>query len=203
MQEQRTPVVIPAKRLVPGPGVTLNDFLTATDDYDWRLVGGTLAQPGIPEEHILQTPDEQSTIHWIKDLRIGVNYIAITGEHRDELAQQLRKVLPIYTDEEIHREPISAVSIHDHMKAIYHLALIAPDECDEGILKLFEKYLRDPERKIRVAAVISISYIGWLEFLHLLQPIAANEPDEVLRQDAATLIQNLQKSPPRSVLPQR
>lgn len=38
-----------------------------------------------------------------------------------------------------------------------------------------------------------------LRFLPMLQRVAANDPDEIVRQDATTLIQNLQKYPQRSI----
>lgn len=190
----------PTLRLLPTENVSEDDILGVGMDNDWQLVRVIAKTADHPAETIWKAVDGKTLIHWIDDPKINLCYVAVIGENLDEVAGVIRSEVPTWTLEQVSDMAKGAVSRVEKMRAVYYLALLAPDSFDETLFRLFGAFFRDEDAEVRGAAVLAISYVGWSQFLEPLQTLASSDDDASVRQDARTLIENIKKYPARSTV---
>ena len=188
-------------RIVPKNRVLDDDIASLANDENWLVArviegGGTT-----PDEFIVSTQDKQSFVHWISDPKINVVYLLATGPRRAALADVVRGAFEAYSVPEVIEMAHAATDRVSRMRAIYYLALLAPDEFDDSIFQVFKSYATADDPEVRGATVLAVSYIGWPRFEEILTPVAKEDTDSSVRQDAATLLDNMKTYPARSIVP--
>ena len=103
--------------------------------------------------------DDESVVHYIDDLPIGVRYFSVKGG--EEWVQRLRQSFPIMTDEEVLARAQAARSDQERIEATYMLALIAGPELDEPVFTELKASLRHPSEDVRYAAILATGYTTW------------------------------------------
>jgi hypothetical protein len=181
-------------RIVPEKGFREDALYPLLVAHDWSIKRRIAQDGDQPREYIYGTEDANTNIHFIMDHKIGVDYLLVSGPDAQRIANTLRSKLFHYHSEEIvdrAREP--NLSPADRRRALYHLAL---DKMDHGFdQESFDIYctaMRDADPFVRASAVLGAAYLGWPELADPLRPLATSaEPDELIRRDAATLVQRL------------
>ena len=197
MSRAKRVVVVPTIRMLPKDPEALGGFAR---ELGWRNTRNISGNATTPEETIYSTSKPNTTVHWIEDPKIDMEYLAIAGEHRDAVRDQLAAIREFYTLDEIAVGARRAKSRDHRIEAIYCLALLAPDNFEQSIFDIFSQYFQDKEPDVRRAAVVATSYVGWREFVEPLTPLKTSDPDKAVRKDATIMVRDLQKYPPRSFL---
>jgi hypothetical protein len=132
--------------------------------------------------------DNETVVHYVDDLPIGVRYFVIKGA--PELADRIRESFPIMTDEEILDRVRRARHEKERIEATYMVALIAGREVQEPILAELRASLRHPSENVRHAAVLAVGYTTWPVLVDMLADVAARDPSARVR-DRAESMRNL------------
>lgn len=179
-------------RIVLRESVSRENVSTAWDS-DWPVLRVIRGDKNHPTEVIYSTPDEETYIHYIEDFKLGLNYLVVVGRNPDLVVEEIRSLLPTYDKPEILDMVKTAKSRDEKMRALYYLALITAEQYDPDIYKIFVNGLADPDPEIRGATVLAIAYVGWPELLKSVKHTAMTDDDEIVRQDAALLSENMEK----------
>ena len=188
-------------RIVPKDRVLDDDIASLANDENWLVARVIEGGGATPDEFIVSTQDKQSFVHWISDPKINVVYLLANGPRRAALAEVVRAAFGAYSVPEVIEMAHAATDRVSRMRAIYYLALLAPDEFDDSIFQVFKSYTAADDPEVRGATVLAVSYIGWRRFEEILTPIAKDDADSSVRRDAATLLDNMKKYPAKSVVP--
>lgn len=188
----------PVTRIVPKGRVDDDDLASLAGDMNWLLARVIEGDAKTPAEFIVSTQDRGTFVHWIKDPKTGLVYLAVLGDKREEVAAVVRDNFESFSLAEAVDRAKAATGRADRMRAIYQLALLAPDAVDDQIFDIFRSFATDSDAELRGAMILAVSYVGWPRFTELLTPLAETDPDDSVRQDAATLIEAMKKYPARS-----
>lgn len=195
------PVLLPMLRLIPAGDENADSLAGVANDLDWlmsRVIEGTDV---LPAEDIYATEDGRTKIHWISDPRINLSYIAIVGEALAETADLLARHMKILGDDELRDYAEHASAPADRIRAVHWLALSATPAFDEHRFRLLCRAFEDPDLEVRGNAVLAVSHVGWQQFEAPLRRLAAEDTDASVREDASTLLGNMQRYAAGSVVP--
>jgi hypothetical protein len=116
-----------------------------------------------------------------------LGFLIIDGETPEMVAVRLRRLLPIYTFEEIAQQFHQATTPHELAAALHVLRNDMTRAASQPHMELVREALAHPDPEIRRYAILMMQPALWPEFLDLLRPIEANDGDEDVRQAATHL----------------
>ncbi|MBA3462935.1 MAG: hypothetical protein H0T46_23470 [Deltaproteobacteria bacterium] len=176
---------------------TVEDELVAiAGKNNWGLRDFNAKSGDQPAERIYATRDRATQIHWIDDHKIGVVYIYVQGPKTSKIERLLRQKLVHHPSKLIlERARDAKLAPADRRDALYHLALDKMQHgFDQETFDIYKHAMQDPDPFVRGSAVLGSTYLGWPQLAEPMRALAtADEPDESIRQDAATLVERLDK----------
>lgn len=181
-------------RIVPEAAFSEDVLYPLLVENDWSIKRRIAQDGDQPREYIYGTEDAETNIHFITDHKIGVKYLLVSGPGAEPIAAILRrKVFHYHSGEILDRAREANLSPADRRRALYHLALDKMEHgFDQETFAIYCKALRDPDPVVRASAVLGSAYLGWPHLADRIRPLAdAGEPDDTIRNDAATLVQRL------------
>lgn len=177
------------KRIVLKDIVTQKDVTLLAGQRDWLWWEEYPQTEQQPYEKIWITEDEKTSIHYIEDFVVGLNYIMIKGAAVNEISEIINKMLGTYSETDIKSSLNDAKTTEDTIKAINHIAVTASEEYNEEVFKLFEQALEHKDSEVRKATIMGMGYPGWHEFKALLEKLQQSDTDEEVRKHAGFLLE--------------
>lgn len=177
---------------VPLKDVTIDDVDTLAWREDWSFQASIPRTQDNPYE-VIFTAEDGTSIHYIEDFLLGVNYLLLEGEEPGPLAEDIRKKLPTYSVDETKRLVAQGKTRDELIGAIYLAAAATSPRFDESLFKLFEIALESDDPDVRSAAILGMGYAAWPEFKALLRRIEATDPDSRVRGDARAMLDSLER----------
>jgi hypothetical protein len=180
-------------RLVPEPTITRDDVSGLAHEHGWTFQELYAADEEGPFEKVWLAPDGATTIHWIEDPVIAVDYLVIGGHDEVRVAQQISDQVPTLTREDMRRLMHSAGSWDEMVRAVGYVAATAPSQFDPEVFGWLERGLRHENPDVRRVAVAATAYPGWPELRAPLRAVAESDPEPDLRESATALLAHLEE----------
>lgn len=119
--------------------------------------------------------------------------LILDGEQVGSLAVRLRELLPIYTFAEIASMIEQAEQREEMIDALELLNMEFPQYASQPHLDLLARLLVHPDTVIRQGAIRAMKPVFWPEFIGLLKPVLANDPDPTVRIAATQMITSIEE----------
>lgn len=180
-------------RVLPKPGFARDDATQFGVEQGWRYHDIFLADEEQPFEKIWLTEDGSTSIHWIEDHVLDLDYFVVQGDRRDEVVRSIRDGIDTYEREQLRELMESAEDWDDLLGALHHVAAAAPQRFDPELFEWFERGLTHEHPSVRKMTAILTSYPGWSQFREPLQRMLDDE-DAELRDAASMMLDKLAAS---------
>jgi hypothetical protein len=172
--------------------VNINDVDTLAWREEWNIQASIPRTRDNPYE-VIFTAEDGTSIHYIEDFLLGVNYLLLEGEDPAPTAERILGKLPTYSIDEIQRLVERCRTRDEQIRAIYLAAAATTPRFDASLYRLFEITLASNNPEVRSAAILGMGYAAWPAFKALLQPIEATDPDARVREDARAMLESLER----------
>jgi hypothetical protein len=166
-------------RVLPKQSVSRDDATHLARRNGWQYHDMFLADGDQPFEKVWLTEDGATSVHWIEDPILELNYFAVDGEGRDEVVAELREDLDVYDREALRALVEGATEWFDLLPALHHVAAAAPPEFDQELFEWLDRGLTHEEPAVRKMAAILTAYPGWPELRAPLERLLEDEDEEV------------------------
>ncbi len=154
----------------------------------WLLIADNSAEPYAQYTHERSWqvgPDLY--VHMLGDALSECCAISVTSGSHEEMESftaLLERELNPLTREEL-LAPIASISDPcERMRAVMRLILSASEEFDREIYDRVAETARDPDPRVRDAAVLATGYVAWPQLRVLLRQLAEHDPHPEVRRDA-------------------
>jgi len=155
--------------------------VTALLDYDEKI--------DRPYEIVWANYERDTVVHYIDDHAIGVRYLVIDGNEKENIEKDLRAEFDFYNCDELLEAVHDAKEIDDLLHAFSLLAIVATSQVDVEIFQVFENLLAHENAEVRRITLFTLAYIGWPEFKSTIEHLAAKDEDPRVRERAAILLE--------------
>jgi hypothetical protein len=159
-------------------------------DLDWDVVDLRREEAGAFVD-IWITYDKRAEIHHVDDEPIGMRYLTVRGDGRDEVVRQIRENCDLWSHEEAREALRDATDRNQKLVALYAAALTAPAEQEDDFVDEVLVMARDEDPGVRQAVIIATGYLPWPGMVHIIEEVLINDPVEHIRQNAAILIEGI------------
>ena len=135
-------------------------------------------------------------VSYLEDITTGASALVVFGESEQDVQELIQRITPIiqpYTKHEMISLARGEGSVQDRIRAILRVAVAAGEDFDPESFEIISGAARDPDPNIRNAAAWSTTYVFWPQALKMLRDMAANDPDERVRQSARGLLADFQR----------
>lgn len=178
-------------RVVLRPEVTLDDIEEAALDLDWLFLRNWPASEERPYEDLWVDRDEQTSIHYIDDHLVSVQYLLISGPDARTVETEAREALSTCGPADATNAWQHASTRAERVEAVYLLAL-ATDPADyTSAAELLRAAASDGDPEVRRAVILAATYVGWPELRAVLAELEERDPDESVRRDARFALEGL------------
>jgi hypothetical protein len=167
------------ERVLPKPAVTRDDASHTAQRNGWQYHDLFLPDGDQPFEKIWLTHDGDTSVHWIEDSVLDLDYFVVQGEHEREVADELREDLETYGRDELRAGLDEAQSWPDFLLALQRAAAAAPPAFDPEIAEWFDRGFVHEEPAVRKMTAILTSYPAWPELKAPLERLLDDEDAEV------------------------
>lgn len=172
-------------RAVLSNDVTRDDIDDAMARCELHLTNVVPNSNNVPAQLIYATTSA-SHLYLIEDGRLGVIYVATSGEDGAELLARLRAELPFIGDERLEVLDSPTAELADVTTALAAVVLSAP-----GTPKTMERLsraLESPSRDVRAAALVAVTYAPTRALYSPLAKIRDADDDLELRARAGRVL---------------
>lgn len=137
-----------------------------------------------PSEIEFRATDRPDTsVHYIQNRQIEVNYLSIKGPDAILLQHDLEKALDHYDRKTIFQNARSNPHMNERMTALFQLSILRLPVPEPDVLGLLAEFLAHPKPGVRKSAVLAIAYFEWPEAIAMLDDLIKRETDpDVLGQ---------------------
>jgi hypothetical protein len=140
------------------------------------------------------TAAKDCRIRFTDDHRLGVRFLDFMGPKADEVAHLVKTKLPMYEREEIVALANSAKEENQGIWGAFRLAVaVHGTGFDPEAFGAFGELANHRSSRVREAAIYAMSQAGWPQFAGILEPMAADDPEESVRARATFALQSLPK----------
>lgn len=152
---------------------------------DWNIYEVHQATDDQPFERVIRPAVLDGWVHYIEDPVLGLSYLICKGQDAERAAEVIRAKLPIYSALDVEREPKSTESWNLQLAL---LAILRQGSFEAAGFERITAGFRNPDPVVRRRAILTVGYLGWLEFAEPLTSLALNDPDIMVRADAETML---------------
>ncbi|MGI5453420.1 HEAT repeat domain-containing protein [Streptomyces sp. CA-249302] len=159
-------------------------------DLDWDVVDLRREEAGAFID-IWITYDKRAEVHHVDDEPIGMRYLTVRGEGRDEVVRQIQENCDLWGHGEARRELREATDRNQKLVALYAAVLTAPGEQEDDLVEELGVAARDEDPGVRQAVVIATGYLPWPGLVSLVEEVLVHDSVEHIRENAAILLEGL------------
>jgi hypothetical protein len=151
-------------------------------------------EPDAPFElHFIHPQKTDTTVAYIKNHQLRVDYVLILGPQSASIRAALEKVLSHYDHDNVYDRAASDPDLDERVRALFHLALARGSEADARVLRLLGEFLHHKVDGMRRAGVLAAAYLSWPEVEPLLEDLIARETNPQISHDAKHVYSRLPK----------
>jgi hypothetical protein len=167
--------------------VSADDVDNAFNDNDWAQVQAVVDDAGKP---IFKrwSADAATSVHYICDGNVRVDYILVAGDGADATARQINRQLNSWSSKDIKAYAEWASAREDLVIVLHLIGLIGSDSFDPDLYRHLERGAAHQDPAVRRAAMLAASYLHWPEVAAMAHGVAANDPEHDVRVAASALL---------------
>jgi hypothetical protein len=178
---------IPHTRVVLKGEAPKESFAELAYSQDWVIAEIGPASDEEPYEEVWLTTDGGSEIHLIDDHLIGLIYVDVVGQRRDQAVEFIKTRLDTCSKEEVIDVARSAGNPRELSRAVRLAGAVAAGGFDQALFEIFLRAFESEDPQTRIAAIIAAGYTEWREFTPLIDRLAQSDPDQVVSDTAASI----------------
>jgi hypothetical protein len=178
-------------RILPKQSFTRDDASRLAHQHGWQYHNIFLPEGRQPFEKVWLTDDGLTSVHWIEDGEVDLNYFLLQGEHQPQVAGAIREDVETVGRDELRSMLDRAEESDEFLSALTMAAVSAPPEFDTEVFEWLERGFTHPRPPVRQAAAILTAYPGWPEFRAPLERLANEDEDDEVRQAAEAMLEDL------------
>lgn len=183
------------RRVVFVNPVSPKEFGRFAQEQGWKFADGGPGTADRPEEYVWLV-DEDTRVHWLHDPVLHIVYAMLIGPDVSRLEGLIHFVYPGVTIDEALRRFTEADGWSDRVLSLSAVAAVAPEAFDQPVFDAISAGLTDENEVVRHKAVLAVFYARWPQFLPLLDEIAAGDPYDQARKDAALAADSIRNAEP-------
>ena len=149
----------------------------------WTMDEIVQAGPDRMFEIIWLTEDGETRISYIQDDILGLDLFVANGPDHAEAAELLREKADLISRKDALDFAEKAQEGQDRVKAAYIIAATGSEAFDKRAFEVIERLSESDDPSVRHAAAIAMGYLGWEQFVPLLDRLA-DDDDENVRESA-------------------
>jgi HEAT repeat protein len=178
------------RRLIPHPTTTPEDVRLFAASQGWVYHGTRAGQSTPTVAHLWTPPDGKTVITLVEDRAIALRYMTVRGEAAAEAETAVRDGLPILRKEEVLGIYNTASTPEETVGALQILGAFANDY-DSDLADALARAFHDETPQVRRAAIFAALYTEWREIEEPLVRLAADDPDDDVREKARIALESL------------
>ncbi len=179
------------KRIALKPQVSSDDVDNAAWELGWPIVGTLSKSENRPKQDVYRGDEDGTRVYLIHDDALQLRYLIIDGPSAAKVAKDAQGQLDTVSVADAEGLFKSAGSADDRATATLLLGVASDDGKVSSTLK---DAASDDAKTVRRAAVIGLGLVDSDAAKTQLEAIAADDPDEVVRGDAAATLDELRAS---------
>lgn len=162
-------------------------------ERNWPVAGTTEEDPeeGTVRE-VLWLAEPSLALHYAEDRITRTAYVMASSwspELAEDLSRRLERELDVVPLDQLLRAVEEADDAQTLSLAINRLSLAAPREYDGDVFRLIAKGLRHADSNVRLASIWAVGFMPWPEYRPILRKLAEADPDGMVRETAADLLE--------------
>ena len=150
-----------------------------------------------PFQDVWTNPEKTHRVYFIHDFVVDTNCVRVSGENEEPKSiSELRSWFIILEDGELCQAADDALKENDEdeaARAIFNIG-IAYHFHHRAAMMMFERYLKSPSVKIRLATIRAIGFQLWNECIPLLENLIASDPNPAVREYATETLRQIKQS---------
>lgn len=179
---------MPRRRIALRPQVSSDDVDRAAWELDWPILDMLEKTADRPKQDVYRGDEDGTRVHLIHDDALELRYLVIDGPSADKVAEDVKGELDTVSVTDAEQLFDGAGSADERATA----TLLLGTASDHGeVSSTLERAAQDNAKTVRRAAVIALGLVETAAARELLQTLADNDPDEVVRGDAAATLNEL------------
>lgn len=133
--------------------------------------------------------DDESVIHYVDDLPIGLHYVVVTGDHHWE--ERVMASFPVLTETEVFERARTARTDPERIATTYMVALVAGPTTRDDALSVLRASLHHPSEEVRHAAILASGYTTLSALGDDLVELAIRDSSPRVRDRAQRMLQQV------------
>lgn len=160
----------------------------------WLLWNEIERSDSTPHEVVWVLKDQKTSIHFVEDFVIDVDYLVIKGPDADKVLKEAVSSLDSYDKNDILELAKKAAKPEERIRAVYYAGAAGAGPFDRDLFGVIERAAEDEDAKVRRAAIVATGYLEWAQARKLLERLARDDPDDRVREDAKLMLEGLGKA---------
>jgi hypothetical protein len=161
--------------------------------FEWEMERVIQRTDDHPREVIWATPGRKTFVHWVEDFLVQQRYLVVQGDDAEAVAEQLRSKLKTLSPVDVAKRLAGTRDEGDLIDVLYKAGVAAGPEEDSALREVFDAGFRHESPDVRRAAVFAAGYAEWPGLREPLERLAGSDPDLVVREDAAAMLEGLEQ----------
>lgn len=174
-------------RLLLERTVSREDVEFAAYSMSWQLVDQQAASASAPLRQVYRPPGSAGFVFYVEDAMLALRYLE-ADDNAVAALDDIREKLPTRDAQSVLDWLCTARTPDEIRLALRQAALIAPRSSDPQWFEATRPFFDHSHRGVRLTAVLVAAYLGWPEFMAILERLAASDPDIDVREDARTVL---------------
>lgn len=161
-------------------------------DQDWFLDEVVQASDDAPFELVYLVGDGKTSVHYIQDEIIGLDYIFIRGDECEAIAELVRSRVDTIAVKDAIDFARNNTDREFVVNASYILGATGSSTFNQDVFDLLTGFLKHDVADARHGALLAIGYLEWPEFIPHFKPLF-DDPDETVRDVAKSAWEHASK----------
>lgn len=137
--------------------------------------------------------DTNTSVHYIEDNFINLDYVMVLGENYKLVAPLITEHVRVVPRSEVIQYAKDAQTWEEMAYAVEGVAATASSEFDTELFGIIGRAIHHDNEEVRHAALRAIAYVEWHECANLILELAAHDPNNEIKSNAAKLHKTLQQ----------
>lgn len=142
----------------------------------------------LSDEEVWTNTERSLAANLVEDPLVACRYIAVRGDKRETLIQELTHALGLITPAQSLVDAALTKSGSEQIRALYHVVVLFPAFNDEAFALLCKIATEHADDFVREATVDAMAYRAWPEFASVLTNIATSDRASSVRARAEQVL---------------